>query len=129
MLRQISRQGLFAMTACVCTYTSLAMYTAPIFKMTLQIGAPDDLGSAEGDHPDLFRFPRFLPICSDLRSLFPGMPRFVPICSVFFQFVPAFRTNQNKLGKPLSADPFCKSPIQYLISYLLGNGKRGGQVS
>ena len=41
-----------------------------------------------------------------------GMPRFVPICSVFFRFVPikAFRTNQNKSGKPLSADPFCKSP-------------------
>ena len=24
--------------------------------------------SGEGDRPDLFRFPRFLPICSDLRS-------------------------------------------------------------
>ena len=67
-----------------------------------------NLGSAEGGHPDFFRFPRFLPICSDLRSLFAGMPRFVPICSDFFRFV--FRTNQNKLGKPLSADPFCKSP-------------------
>ena len=42
------------------------------------------------------------------------MPRFVPICSDFFRFV--FRTNQNKSGKPLSADPFCKSPIQVLVS-------------
>ena len=41
------------------------------------IGAPD-LGSAEGGHPDLFRVPRFLPICSNLRSLFSG---FVPLCS------------------------------------------------
>ena len=72
------------------------------------------LGSAERGHPNLFRFPRFLrfvpiwapcfgntPICSDLF-------RFLPICSVFFRFV--FRTNQNTSGKPLSADPFCKSP-------------------
>ena len=31
---------------------------------------------------DLFRFPRFLPICSDL---FLGIPRFVLICSDLFQ--------------------------------------------
>ena len=54
----------------------------------------------------LFRFPRCLPICSNLRSLFSGIPRFVLICSVFFRFV--FRTNQNGSGKPLSADPFCR---------------------
>ena len=71
-------------------------------------GAPG-LASAEGGYPDLFRFPRFLPICSDLRSLFSGMPRFVPICSDLFRFV--FRANQNKSGKLLSSDPFCKSPI------------------
>ena len=64
---------------------------------------------------DLFRFPLFLPICSDLRSLFSGIPRFesdlfrfAPISSDLFRFV--FRTNQNKSGKPLSADPFGKSP-------------------
>ena len=50
------------------------------------------VGSEKGGLPDLLRFPRFLPICSDLL-------RFLPICS------------QNKSGKPLSADPFCKSPI------------------
>ena len=44
------------------------------------IGAPG-LGSAERGPPDLFRFPRSLPICSDLRSLFSGMFRFAPICS------------------------------------------------
>ena len=52
-----------------------------------------------------FRFPRFLPIYSDSRSLFSGTPGFVPICSVFCRFVPIcfqnkirFRTNQ---GDPL----------------------------
>ena len=72
------------------------------------------MGSAEGGHPGLFRFVPISPFSSDLfrfgvRSLLSGIPRFVPICSVFFRFV--FRTNQNKSGKPLSADPFCKSPI------------------
>ena len=65
----------------------------------------------EGGHPDLFRFPRFLPICSDLRSCcreYPALLRFVPICSNLFRFV--VRTNQNTSGKPLSADPFCRSP-------------------
>ena len=28
----------------------------------------------------MFRFPRFLPLCSELRLLFSVMPRFVPIC-------------------------------------------------
>ena len=37
------------------------------------IGARD-LGSAEGGHPDLFRFPGLLPNCSDFRSLFSGIP-------------------------------------------------------
>ena len=32
------------------------------------------LGSAEGGQPDLFRFPRSLPICSYLRSLFREYP-------------------------------------------------------
>ena len=73
------------------------------------------MGSAEGGHPDLCRFPRFLPICFDLRSLFLGIRRFVPICSVFFDlFRFVFRTNQSKSGKPLSADPFCKSPTLVL---------------
>ena len=71
-----------------------------------RLGAPN-LGSAERGHPDLFRFSRFLPICSGLPSLFSGIPRFVPVCSFLFRFV--FRTNQNKSGNPLSADPFCKS--------------------
>ena len=59
------------------------------------------MGSAEGGHPNLFRlfrFPRFLPICCDLGSLFSG---FVPICSVFFRFVRiCFRTKQET--------PFCR---------------------
>ena len=69
--------------------------------------------------------PGFVPICSDfpvlfrfvpnLRSLCLGMPRFVPICSVFFRFV--FRTHQNKSRKPLSADPFAKSPTHKLSGF------------
>ena len=54
-------------------------------------------GSAEGCHPDLFRF---LPFCSDSRSLFSGIPRFAPICSDLLQFAPIcsclFRCFQNK---------------------------------
>ena len=53
----------------------------------------------------LFRFPRFLPICSELQSLFSGMPRFVTICSDIFGFV--FRTNQ---AKPFPPTPFSRDP-------------------
>ena len=67
------------------------------------------MGSAEGGHPDLLRFPRFLPICSDFRFLFSGMPRFVPICSVFFRFVPI--TNQNK-SEQIRETPFCRPLLQ-----------------
>ena len=50
---------------------------------------------------------------SALRCLFSGVPRFVPICSVFLRFVPiCFQTNQNKSGKPLAADPSCKSRMR-----------------
>ena len=77
------------------------------------------LGSAEGGHPDLFRFPRFLPICSDLRSLFSGILRFVPICSDLLRFLPIcsdlFSEQTNK-GNPFSADPFCKSPKKSLLN-------------
>ena len=75
----------------------------------VSVGAPN-LGSAEGGHPDWFRF---LPICFDLRSWFSGIPPCVPICSGLLHFFRSVRcrTNQNKSGKPLSADPFCKSLI------------------
>ena len=57
---------------------------------------------------DLFDFPRFLPICSDLRSLFSGIPRFVLICSDLLRFLPIcsdlfFRTDQ---GNPFLPTPF-----------------------
>ena len=49
---------------------------------------------------------------SDLPSLFSGIPRFVPVCSVFFRFVPiCFQNKSEQIRDPLSADPFCKSPI------------------
>ena len=50
------------------------------------IGAPD-LGLADRGHPDLFRFPRSLPICSEFRSLFRACTdlfRFAPISSDLF---------------------------------------------
>ena len=64
------------------------------------------LGSREGGHLDLFRFVRFLSICSDLRCLFSEIPRFVPICSDFFRSVPIRGHQRNSL----SPDPFCKYP-------------------
>ena len=76
-----------------------------------QLSEPPAWGHQKGVTPicsDL-PIPRFLPICSDLRSVFSGKPRFVPIrsdffrCSDFFRFV--FRTNQNKSGKLPPADP------------------------
>ena len=80
-------------------------------------------GVTERGHPDLFQFVPISPFSSDLFRfavlVFGNAPifcsdffrlfRFLPISSDFFRFV--FRTNQNKSGKPLSADPFCKSPI------------------
>ena len=73
-----------------------------------RIGAPQIWDRQKGVSPvcpDLFRF---LPICSDLRSLFAAIPRFAPISSDLLRFVPI--CFQNKSGKHLSADPFCKSP-------------------
>ena len=87
-------------------------------QVPMSIGAPN-LGSAEGGHPDLFRnfrFPRCLPACSDLSSLFSGMPRCVPICSDLLRplpiksFLPScFRTSQRN---PYLPTPFCKYPSQ-----------------
>ena len=87
--------------------------------------------SISATHAD-FRSPHFgvgrrgspwlVPICSDfpfssdlfrLRSLFSGMPRFVPICSNLLRFLPI--CFQNKSGKPLPAEPFCKSSRFVLI--------------
>ena len=77
---------------------------------------PPNLGSAEGGHPDLFRFYPISPFSSDLFRFAPicfrecpDLFRFVLFSSDLFRFV--FRTSQNKSGQPLSADPFCKSPI------------------
>ena len=74
-------------------------------------GAPD-LGSAEGGHPDLFRFPRFfffrfVPICvscfrecPDCSDVFRFTP-FFPICSDLFS--EQIRTNQR--------NPFLPTPF------------------
>ena len=79
--------------------------------ITENIGAPK-LGPAEGGHffvpicSDFAVFFRFVPICVPCLREYPDLFRFAPICSDVF----VFRANQNKSGKPLSADPFCKSP-------------------
>ena len=63
------------------------------------------------DFPDFFRFVQ-IKFCAPCFRKCPDF-WFVLICSAFLRFVPisVFRRNQNKSGKPLSADPFCKSPI------------------
>ena len=63
---------------------------------------------------DLFRFPRFLPVCSPCFQEYPDLFRFVSICSVFFRFVLiCFQNNPEQIREPLSADPFCKSPMPH----------------
>ena len=80
-----------------------------------QIGAPN-LGSAERGHPaicsDLFRFPRFLPICSDLRSMFSGIPRFVPICSDLLRFLPICSDLFSEQIRTDQGNPFLPTPLQ-----------------
>ena len=71
------------------------------------LSEPPIWGRQKGVTPTCSDFPvffRFLPICT---LCFWDLFQFVLICSAFFRFV--LRTNQNKSGKPLSADPFCNS--------------------
>ena len=95
--------------------------------MSAGLGAPDFGVGRTG-------LPRFVPkICSD----FPVFFRFVllvfgntPICSDllrFLQFVPI--CFQNRSGKPLSADPFCKSPTGGKLSELQRRPSRGPSQS
>ena len=84
------------------------------------------LGSPERGHPDLFRFPRFLPICSNLRSLFSGMSRFVPICCDLLRFLPIcsdlfseqIRTNQGNRMNFCGVVQGMLSEIQELLTFL-----------
>ena len=98
---------------CVCRH--------PLLLQSLpQRSEPPIWGRQKGATPicsDLFQFPRFLPICADLHSLFSGMPRFVPICSDLLRFLPICsdlfsERFQNKSGKPLSAEPFFRIIIR-----------------
>ena len=59
---------------------------------------------------DLFRFPRFLPICSDLHSLFSGIPRFVPICSDLIRFLTICFQNKSE---QIRESPFCRPILQF----------------
>ena len=74
------------------------------------VGAPG-LGSAEGGHPDLFRFVPISPFSSDLFRFALLVFGNTPICSDLFRFAPfssdlfrfVFRTNQ---GNPFLPNPF-----------------------
>ena len=103
-------------------FISVQIHVAPVFAPArIQENAPGELlmyseppvwGRQKGGTPicsDLFRFPRFLPISSDLCSMFSGMPRFVPICSVFCKFVPI--CFQNKSAQ-IRETPFCRPLLQ-----------------
>ena len=97
-----------------CPYSCCSFIRSPWFGVGRE-GLPRFVPICS-DFPVFFRF---VPICAPCFREYPDLFRFVPICSVFFRFVPiCFRTNQNKSGKPLSADPFCKSPI-ILLQYSL----------
>ena len=91
-----------------CNLTCLAQGSQFLLARAIWNEAPD-LGSAEGDHPDLFRFVPISPFSSDLRSLFSGVPRFVPICSVFFRFVPLCFQNKSE---QIRETPFCPPLLQ-----------------
>ena len=61
--------------------------------------------------PDLFRFPRFLPICSELRSMFSGIPRFVPICSDLLRFLPICSDLFSEQIRTDQGNPFLPTPF------------------
>ena len=65
------------------------------------------LGSAERLHADLFRFPRFLPICSDLRSILVFGN--TPICSDLFRFAPIA---SDLFSEQIRETPFCQPLLQ-----------------
>ena len=72
---------------------------------------PPNLGSAEGGLPDLFRFVPISPFSSYLFRFACGN---TPICSDLLRFLPVcsevFQNKSEQIRKPLSADPFCKTP-------------------
>ena len=72
-------------------------------------GSEPPIGGRQKGHPDLFRFPRFLPICSVLRSWFLGIPRFLLICSDFFRCLLIRFQNKSENIKEI---PFCRPLLQ-----------------
>ena len=68
------------------------------------ITVPPNLGSAEGVHPDVFRF---IPVSFDLFLFALLVSGHVPICADLLRF--DFGSNQNKSGKPLLPTPFANS--------------------
>ena len=94
---------------------------APLSSLTLFRSEPPIWGRQNGVTPicsDLFRFPfffRFVPICGPCFRECPDLFRFAPISSDLLEFVPICfdSDNQNKSGKPPSADPFCKPRLTY----------------
>ena len=80
---------------------------------------------------DLFRFPRFLPICVPCFRECPDLFRFVPICSVFFRFVPICFQNKSE---QIRETPFCRPLLQVpensgvnFLMWILGGEFLGGE--
>ena len=79
-------------------------------KATL-LGAPD-LGSAEGNHLDLFRFIPISPFSSDLFRFAFLVSRNTPICSDLFRFLPICSDLFSEQIRIYQGTPFCRPLLQ-----------------
>ena len=71
-------------------------------------GAPN-LGSAEGGHPDLFRFVSISPFSSDLFRFALHVFGNTPICSDLFRFAPFY---SDLFSEQIRQTPFCRPLLQ-----------------
>ena len=93
----------------------LQMFTTKIPNSEPPIGGRQKLG-----HPISSNFLVFFRFA---LLVFGNLFRFPPICSDLFRLV--FRINENKSGKPLSADPFYKSPTNTFLQSRRVNSLHG----
>ena len=90
-----------------------------LFRFPRSLPICSDLRFLFSGRPDLFRFPRFLPICSDLRSLFSGRPRFVPIS---FRFLPICFQDKSEQIRTNRGNPFLSTPFASPRPRVCGKG-------
>ena len=95
--------GFWRNSLCLCPFSG------PEFQEKITNSEPPlpTFGSAEGGHPDLFRFVPNVPFSSALFRFAFLVFLSTPICSDLF-CSEQIRTISS--GKPPSANPFCKSP-------------------